>query len=91
MNQLIIDVLVGLVSHWQIRPAFFVHHAFIVGKGVKPCLAVVCSHAAFTKSAKAHGAGGKVDDGIIDTSAAKATSGGDHFFDVCIVGKQIEG
>ena len=37
---------------------------------------MVGTHTAFTKAAKSHIAGGKMNNGIIDTAAAESTAGG---------------
>lgn len=62
-----------------------------MGKGVKAGFSVVRAHAAFSESAEPHSAGGKMDDGVIDASASKAASGGNHGFGRLVVGKEIEG
>ena len=75
MQQLPVEFFVGLVPHRQVQPSFLVYDALIVGEGVKALLPVVGSHAALAKAAESHFAGGQMDDGIVDTSAAKLAPG----------------
>ena len=89
MNQLIINSLIWLVSHWQIQPCFFVHDTLIVGEGMKTVLAMVGTHSAFTKAAKSHLTGSQVDDGVIDTSASESTAGSNFFRSFFVGGEDI--
>lgn len=73
-NQLPVQSPVGLIPHGKIQPGFFVYNALIVGEGVKAVPAVVGSHAAFAEASKAHLAGGKMDDGVVDAAAAEAAA-----------------
>lgn len=66
------DGLIWLVSHGKIQPGTLVYNTLIMRKGVKTGFSMVRPHTAFSTSAKPHFTGGKVDDGIIDTSAAEA-------------------
>ena len=76
MNQPVIDLSIGLVAHGKIQPGLFVHNTFIMGESIKSGLPVISAHAAFSEPAKSHLACGKVDDGVIDASAAEAAQGG---------------
>lgn len=73
MNQLPVEFPVRLIPHGQIHPGFLVHNALVVGKGIKARFPMVGAHAAFAETAEAHAAGGQVDNGIVDATAAKAT------------------
>ena len=76
MNQPVIKLTVGLIAHRQIQPGLLVHDTFVMGKCIKSGFPVVSAHAALTEAAEAHLACGKVDDGIIDASAAEAAQRG---------------
>ena len=41
MNQLIINSLIWLVSHWQIQPCFFVHDTLIMGESPEAFTAMI--------------------------------------------------
>lgn len=90
-DQFPIEFLIGLITHGKIHPGFLVNDALVMGEGVKSGLSVVSSHAAFAKAAKAHFAGGQVDDSVIDAAAAKAAAGSNLTDRRLIGGKQIEG
>ena len=88
MQQLFIKpALVGLIAHRQVDPILLIHNGFIVSKRVKAGLAVVRAHTALAHAAKAHSASGKVDDHVVDTSAAVGELGGHA---ILMIGKQIE-
>ena len=59
-----------LVTHRKIHPCLFIYDGFVMRERIEPIRAVVSAHAAFTYTAEAHLACGKVNDNIIDTAAA---------------------
>ena len=81
---------VRLIAHRQVQPGLFIYNAFIMGKGVKPGLSVISAHAAFAKTAESHLRSSKMNDGVVDTSAAKAAAGGDFFCRCFVRGKEIK-
>ena len=66
-----------LIAHRQIYPRLFINDGLIVRKGVEARLAVIRAHAALADAAKAHFAGGQMDDHVIDTAATVGQLGGD--------------
>ena len=81
---------VGLVTHGQIQPGFLVHNAALVGEGRKPGLPMIGAHAAFAYAPKAHFAGGQMNNGIIDASAAKTAAGNNSARGLRIGGKDVK-
>ena len=79
MDQFIIDPPVRLIPHRQVDPGLFVHDTLVMGEGFEAFFAVVAAHSAFSETAKWHFTGGKVNDHIIDASAAKSTFSGNLF------------
>ena len=71
MDQLIVKAAVRLIAHGKVYPGFFVYNALVVGKCLEPVFSVVRAHSAFAKAAESHFARGKMNDGIINASAAK--------------------
>ena len=69
--------VVRLISHRQIEPRFFIKDALCMGKRIKACLAVVCTHTALSDPAEAHFAGGKMNYNIVYTTAAEGNARGD--------------
>ena len=61
-----------------------------MGEGIKAGFAVVGAHTAFPHAAKAHGAGGQVDDTVVDAATAKGTAGGDGLHKLLVLGKYIQ-
>lgn len=57
---------IGLIAHRQIEPRLFIHDRLIAGEGMETVLAVIRAHTALAHTAKAHGAGGKVDHHVVD-------------------------
>ena len=84
MNKLIMKIGIWLIAHRQIKPGLFINDTFIMSKGLKAFFAMVGAHAAFTKTAKAHFAGCKVNNGIVDAATAKATGSSYLFGDLFI-------
>ena len=85
------DRTIRLIPHRKIDPCFFIDDAFGVGEGFKPVFSVVASHAAFAAAAKSHVRGGEVDDGIVDTAAAKLTFCGHFLYIFFLFTEKIEG
>ena len=79
-----------LVPYWQIHPGLFIYNTSLMGKTCKSILSVIASHAAFSDTAKWHLAGSKMDNGIVDTSTTKMTSGKDFLFHSRIFSEKIE-
>ena len=62
-----------------------------MAEGEEAGFAVVGAHAALTHTAKAHGAGGQMDDGVVDAAAAIAAAGCDGINAFAVFGEEIEG
>ena len=71
MNQLIINSLIWLVSHWQIQPCFFVHDTLIMGESPEAFTAMITTHTTFTKSPKRHFTGREMDNSVVDTATTE--------------------
>ena len=84
------DAPVGLVSHRQIQPRLFIYNAFLMSKRIKSYFPVICPHTAFPKPAKSHFAGGEMNNGIIDASAAKTAAGNNSARGLRIGGKDVK-
>ena len=84
MNEPVIEFSVGLVAHGKIQPGLLVNNAFIVGKCIKPGLSMICAHTALSEPAKSHLACGKVNDGVIDASAAEPAQGGYFLYSIFV-------
>ena len=69
--QFIIEFVIRLIPHGKVEKCFLVHHAFFFVLCIKPAFAVIRAHAAFPHAAKAHAAGGEMDQGIIDASSSE--------------------
>ena len=83
--------MVGLVTHGQIQPGFFIHDTLVMGKCIKTGFSVVASHTAFSHTAEAHFGSGKVNNGIID-AAASIGNFSQHSSDMgLIMTEQIQG
>ena len=77
MNQLIINSLIWLVSHWQIQPCFFVHDTLIMGESPEAFMAMITTHTTFTKSPKRHFTGREMDNSVVDTATTELALRGD--------------
>ena len=53
-------------------------------KLIKSGLSVISAHAAFADTTERHGAGGKMDDGIVDTATAEVTAVKDFLLRICL-------
>ncbi len=90
MYQLLIPFLIRLISHRQVNPGLLVYNTLIMGKCIKSVFSVVSSHSARTESAESHLVGCKVDDRIVDTSAAVTAAGSYSSCRGLVIGKDIE-
>ena len=77
-DKLFVQFLIWLIPHRKIEPCLFINDALVVCKGIEAVFSVIRSHAALSEAAESHFAGGKMDDRIVDTSAAE-TALGDYF------------
>ena len=75
MNQLFVDLSIGLISHRKIQPCFLIYNTFIGRTCAESVFSVIRTHTALAESSESHFTGGKVDDRIVDTSSAESTSG----------------
>ena len=73
-DQHILQAVVWHVTERKIQPGGLFYNALLMGEGVKALLAMIAAHAAVAYAAKAHAAGGEVNDGIIDAAAAERNS-----------------
>lgn len=90
MHNFIINIPVRLVAHGKIQPGFFIHNAFVVGKGEKAVFSMIGTHSARAEAAESHFAGGEMDDGVVNAASAE-TASGSHLLDrLFIGGKQIK-
>lgn len=64
-------LIISLVPYRQIHPCLFVHDTPIMAKGLESGAAVIPTHAALTYAAEGHGAGGEMNNGVVDAAAAK--------------------
>ena len=62
---------IRVVAHREVEPSGFFDDAACVREGVEALFAVIAAHAAVSYAAEGHVRGGKMDDRIIDTAAAK--------------------
>ena len=62
-----------LIPDRKIHPGFFVDNAASVTEGFEAFHAVVSTHTALTDTAKWHGTGSKMDNGVVDAAAAEVT------------------
>ena len=90
-HQFVIQFGVWLIPHGQIQPGLFIHNAFVMGEGIKANLAMVRTHAAGSGAAKAHMGSCQMNDGVIDTAAAKGTVFRNLFNGFFVFRKQIKG
>ena len=90
MNQLFIDLPVGLIPHGQIQPGLFIYDAFFVRKCIKSFFPMIGTHPAFAETAESHFTGGKVNNRIVDASAAESAAGGDFAGSACVGGKDVK-
>ena len=82
---------VGLIAHGKIEPGLFIHDALIVGKCIKAGLSMVRAHAALTESAETHFRCRKMDDRIVDASAAESAPCSNFFRRRFTGRKQVKG
>ena len=73
-DKLFVQFLIWLIPHRKIEPCLFINDALVVCKGIEAVFSVIRSHAALSEAAESHFAGGKMDDRIVDTSAAETAS-----------------
>ena len=91
MQKLFVEfTLIRLVTHWKVYPRLFINDGFVVRKRVEAVFTVIRAHSAFTYSAKAHSAGGKVYHNVIYTTAAVRKLSGNSFYAFFIACKKIQ-
>lgn len=66
----------GLIAHGQIYPGLFVYDAFVMAERFEACFAVVRARAARAEPAEGKVGRGKVNDRIVDATAAEAQARG---------------
>ncbi len=86
-HHFIVKSPIWLIAHRQVNPCLFIYNALIMRKRIKSDLSVISAHSTFSKSPKSHFCCGKMNDRIIDTSAAKTTSCSD-LFNCCFIGSK---
>ena len=59
-------------------------------KLIKSGLSVISAHAAFADTTERHGAGGKMDDGIVDTATAEVTAVKDFLLSSFVFTEEIQ-
>ena len=72
-QQFLFPSYIPLIPDRKIHPGFLVDNAAGVTEGFEAFHAVVSPHSALTDTAKWHGAGSKMDDGVVDAAAAEVT------------------
>ena len=78
---------IGLIAEWKIDPGLFIHDTFHMRKGQESIFSVIRSHSAFTEPAEAHFTGGKVNDRIVDASAAESAERHDSAGGASVLGR----
>ena len=81
---------IGLIAEWKIDPGLFIHDTFHMRKGQESSFSVIRSHSAFTEPAEAHFTGGKVNDRIVDASAAESAERHDSAGGASVLGEEIK-
>ena len=90
MEKFFVELPVRLIPHGKIQPGFLVHDALVVGKGPETFSAMVGAHSALSEAAESHFAGGKVNDRIVDASAAESAERHDSAGGASVLGEEIK-
>ena len=84
------DLLVSLLAHGEIHPGLLIHNALVMAERIESGFAVISTHAAFAYAAKAHLIGSQMDNGIVDTAAAKSKALHSGLHAVLVLCEEIE-